>query len=38
MLGVAAADVGMIRNFGTVIDDGAVRSLVLSTRLPAPER
>ena len=33
MLGLAAADVDMIRNFGTVIDDNAVRSLVLSTRL-----
>ena len=29
MLGLAAADVDMIRNFGTVIDDDAVRSLVL---------
>ena len=27
MLGLAAADVDMIRNFGTVIDDDAVRSL-----------
>jgi carbonic anhydrase len=33
MLGLAGADVDMIRNFGTVIDDDAVRSLVLSTRL-----
>jgi carbonic anhydrase len=33
MLGLAAADVDMIRNFGTVIDDDAIRSLVLSTRL-----
>ncbi len=33
MLGLASADVDMIRNFGTVIDDDAVRSLVLSTRL-----
>ena len=33
MLGLAEADVDMIRNFGTVIDDDAVRSLVLSTRL-----
>ena len=33
MLGLADADVDMIRNFGTVIDDDAVRSLVLSTRL-----
>jgi carbonic anhydrase len=29
----APKDVDMIRNFGTVIDDDAVRSLVLSTRL-----
>ena len=33
MLGLAESDVDMIRNFGTVIDDDAVRSLVLSTRL-----
>ena len=33
MLGLAHADVDMIRNFGTVINDDAVRSLVLSTRL-----
>jgi carbonic anhydrase len=33
MLGLAEADVDMIRNFGTVINDDAVRSLVLSTRL-----
>jgi carbonic anhydrase len=33
MLGLVEADVDMIRNFGTVIDDDAVRSLVLSTRL-----
>ncbi len=33
MLDVAADDVDMIRNFGTVIDDDAVRSLVLSTKL-----
>jgi carbonic anhydrase len=33
LLGLADADVDMIRNFGTVIDDDAVRSLVLSTRL-----
>ena len=33
MLGLAHKDVDMIRNFGTVIDDDAVRSLVLSTRL-----
>jgi len=28
MLGLAEGDVDMIRNFGTVIDDDAVRSLV----------
>jgi carbonic anhydrase len=33
MLFLAEADVDMIRNFGTVIDDDAIRSLVLSTRL-----
>ena len=33
MLGLAEADVDMIRNFGTVIDDDAIRSLILSTRL-----
>jgi carbonic anhydrase len=33
LLGLADADVDMIRNFGTVIDDDAIRSLVLSTRL-----
>jgi carbonic anhydrase len=33
ILGLADADVDMIRNFGTVIDDDAVRSLILSTRL-----
>jgi carbonic anhydrase len=33
LTGIAAADADMIRNFGTVIDDDAVRSLVLSTRL-----
>ena len=33
MLGLAADDVDMIRNFGTVIDDDAIRSLLLSTRL-----
>ncbi len=33
MLGLAEADVDMIRNFGTVIDDDAVRSLVLSAGL-----
>jgi carbonic anhydrase len=33
MLGIADADADVVRNFGTVIDDDAVRSLVLSTRL-----
>ena len=33
LLGLAQADVDMIRNFGTVIDDDAIRSLVLSTHL-----
>jgi carbonic anhydrase len=33
MLGIASGDADMIRNFGTVIDDDAIRSLVLSTRL-----
>ena len=33
MLGIADGDADMIRNFGTVIDDDSVRSLVLSTRL-----
>jgi carbonic anhydrase len=33
LMGIADADVDMIRNFGTVIDDDAIRSLVLSTRL-----
>src|ERR1700751_1343524 len=33
MLGLAEADVDMIRNLRTVIDDDAIRSLVLSTRL-----
>ncbi len=33
MVGMADADVDMIRNFGTVIDDDAIRSLFLSTRL-----
>jgi carbonic anhydrase len=32
-MGIAEADADMIRNFGTVIDDDAVRSLILSTRL-----
>jgi carbonic anhydrase len=33
MLGLDDSDADMIRNFGTVIDDDAIRSLVLSTRL-----
>jgi len=33
MLGLAHEDVDVIRNFGTVIDDDSVRSLILSTRL-----
>ncbi len=33
MLGLAVGDVDLIRNFGTVIDDDSVRSLILSTRL-----
>jgi carbonic anhydrase len=33
MLGLADGDADMIRNFGTVIDDDSIRSLVLSTRL-----
>lgn len=33
LMGIADADVDMIRNFGTVIDDDAIPSLVLSTRL-----
>jgi carbonic anhydrase len=33
MLGLADADVDMIRNVGTVIDDDSVRSLVVSTRV-----
>jgi|HubBroStandDraft_2_1064218.scaffolds.fasta_scaffold121458_2 carbonic anhydrase len=33
LLGLAAGDVDMVRNFGTVIDDDSIRSLVLSTRL-----
>ena len=32
-LGLDDADIDMVRNFGTVIDDDAVRSLVLSTNL-----
>jgi carbonic anhydrase len=32
-LGFADADVDMIRNVGTVIDDDTVRSLIISTRL-----
>jgi len=33
MLGLNDADVDMIRNVGTVIDDDSVRSLVISTRV-----
>jgi len=33
MLGLADADVDMIRNVGTVIDDDSIRSLIVSTRL-----
>src|SRR3954470_20467100 len=33
MLGLADADVDMIRNVGTVIDDDSVRSLIISTRV-----
>ena len=33
LLGLADADVDMIRNVGTVIDDDSVRSLVISTRV-----
>jgi carbonic anhydrase len=33
MLGLAAGDADMIRNFGTVIDDDSIRSLVVSTRV-----
>jgi carbonic anhydrase len=33
MLGLSDADVDMIRNVGTVIDDDSVRSLVISTRV-----
>jgi carbonic anhydrase len=33
LLGLADADVDMMRNVGTVIDDDTVRSLVVSTRL-----
>jgi carbonic anhydrase len=33
MLGLADADVDMIRNVGSVIDDDSVRSLVISTRV-----
>jgi carbonic anhydrase len=36
MLGLAHADVDMIRNFGTVIDDDSVRSRVVATRLLGP--
>jgi carbonic anhydrase len=33
MLGLTDADVDMIRNVGTVIDDDSVRSLIVSTRV-----
>jgi carbonic anhydrase len=33
MMGIADGDADMIRNVGTVIDDDAVRSLVVSTRV-----
>ena len=33
LLGLAEADVDMIRNVGTVVDDDVIRSLVVSTRL-----
>jgi carbonic anhydrase len=33
MLGLADADVDMIRNVGSVIDEDSIRSLVISTRL-----
>jgi carbonic anhydrase len=33
MLGLAEADVDMIRNVGTVIDDDSIRSLLISTRV-----
>jgi len=33
MLGLADGDADVIRNFGTVIDEDAIRSLVLSTHL-----
>ncbi|HEY4152721.1 MAG TPA: carbonic anhydrase, partial [Pseudolysinimonas sp.] len=33
LLGLDEADVDMIRNVGTVIDDDTIRSLVISTRL-----
>ena len=33
MLGLADADVDMIRNVGTVIDDDSIRSLVVSTQV-----
>ncbi len=33
MLGLADADVDLIRNVGTVIDDDSIRSLIISTRL-----
>jgi carbonic anhydrase len=33
MLGLTDADVDMIRNVGTVIDDDSIRSLIVSTRI-----
>jgi carbonic anhydrase len=33
MMGLADADVDMIRNVGTVIDDDSIRSLIISTRV-----
>ena len=33
LLGLAEADVDMIRNVGTVVDDDVIRSLVVSTRV-----
>jgi hypothetical protein len=36
LLGLADADVDMIRNFGTVIDEDALRTLVLSLRDALP--
>jgi carbonic anhydrase len=33
MLGLAAADVDMLRNVGSVVDEDTIRSLLISTRL-----